>query len=518
MSIDISRIGFPTDRFESEREMAAQPPGRLYRGRSKDRGDEVVVRVFSDPTSSVEGVADALRGLTADQKLAAGEHPLLLTAEVTLSREPKYLVTPVVVGRSLASVLESGERLTPLQVDSIIRALAGALSRLHQKGIAHGAIHPGNIFIGPDGAVAAITDIGRWRLRRAARVSPTLNVAFYLATEQALGEGATPASDIYALGALACALRTGQPPFPATEVDAALREHRRREPLEALSHTLTGLPSHAVEAIIKALSRDPALRYSSVEDFARTFTGGSAPRPDPVVRPVPVPAPIPEPVRAPTADTRPAPQLKLTPPVVDDHPEMKPGPRPPPMHSLGDTLPPSVSARMDVPLGDPRASRRVAGKVGVFAVITGILAALFLLIAPAPKTYKTDPVYYAQLKKRAEAGQDLPRQQDLKARITLKDYQELQNIATRQMIERKDQAFKALLDKQSGDTRSFVVEARENQRKMASELSSMKGQAAAANARMASLQGEAASANARLSQMQREYNSAKAKLRELGQE
>ena len=134
MSIDVSRIGFPTDRFESEAEISSQPPGRLYRARSKDRGDEAVLRVFSDPASSSEGFADALRALTADQKAVTGDHPLLWTADVTLSREPKYLVTPVAMGRTLTSVLSGGERLTPIQVDAIIRALAGALSRLHQKG------------------------------------------------------------------------------------------------------------------------------------------------------------------------------------------------------------------------------------------------------------------------------------------------------------------------------------------------------------------------------------------------
>jgi serine/threonine-protein kinase len=178
--------------------------------------------------------------------------------------QPPYLVMELVDGPSLETVLTGGPLDDSRTMDIVAQAAAG-LQAAHAAGMIHRDIKPGNLLLAPGGTVK-ITDFGIAHTIDSAPLTASgelIGTPGYLAPERAMGERATPASDLYSLGMLAYECLAGTPPFRGTPLEVALA-HRDR-PLPPLP------PSVAVGVaalVMRLAAKDPDRRPNDAAEIA----------------------------------------------------------------------------------------------------------------------------------------------------------------------------------------------------------------------------------------------------------
>ena len=170
-----------------------------------------------------------------------------------------YLVMELVEGESLAALLARVRRLDVALTLSILRQTAAALAVAHAAGVVHRDVKPGNVLMGPNGTVK-ITDFGiAWSASSVplTRTGQVIGTAQYLSPEQAAGEKATPASDVYALGAVAYECLTGRRVFDGeNSVQIAVKQIREEpDPLPV------DLPEPVRRLVERAMCKDPQQRF-----------------------------------------------------------------------------------------------------------------------------------------------------------------------------------------------------------------------------------------------------------------
>ena len=126
-----------------------------------------------------------------------------------------FLVMELVPGEPLSSILERQHTLPPDRVLDVVSQTALALHAAHAAGLVHRDIKPGNLLVTPDGRVK-ITDFGIARITDQVPLTATgqvMGTVQYLSPEQASGQPASPATDVYSLGIVAYECLAGQRPF-----------------------------------------------------------------------------------------------------------------------------------------------------------------------------------------------------------------------------------------------------------------------------------------------------------------
>ena len=176
-----------------------------------------------------------------------------------------FLVMELVPGEPLSALVQREGALAPERVRSIMGQAALALGAAHEAGVVHRDVKPANILLAPDGTVK-LTDFGIARAIDGSGYTQTgevLGTPHYLSPEQALGEQATGASDLYSLGIVAHEMLTGRRPFDkGTPVATALAQvHEPPPPLPP--HVPQGLRS----LIERCLEKRPGDRPDSAREL-----------------------------------------------------------------------------------------------------------------------------------------------------------------------------------------------------------------------------------------------------------
>ncbi|MFV0453374.1 MAG: serine/threonine-protein kinase [Propioniciclava sp.] len=313
-------------------------------------------------------------------------HPNIVTIfDAGIQASTAYLVMELLPGKPLSQVVrEQG----PLAVDVAVRVadqVARALEATHAIGVVHRDIKPGNIMI--DGGTVTLLDFGIAQVALEADTAmtapaTTLGTAAYMSPEQARGERATPASDVYALAGVLMVMLTGQPPFPGENPIAVL--HRQiSDPAPRLSTRRSDVPGTLDDLVARMLAKDPAARPDTARvvvalDHLRGNLGrprSAAVAATAVVAPAAFPGP---PAATAVMPTPPPPAPPQRPPSGN-----RPAPVPPPP-------PPAASGKR----ADASGYRRAALWISVIiAVLLGVaviwaLGGQFLagLSAPNPRT------------------------------------------------------------------------------------------------------------------------------------
>lgn len=182
-----------------------------------------------------------------------------------------YMVSPYVGGGTLAERL--GHPWPLLEAVQVLQPLASALDYAHAEGIVHRDVKPSNVLFNERRRLL-LGDFGIARMLEGTSVFTSAGLVIgtpqYMAPEQAEGEPAGPASDLYSLGVIAYELLTGRPPFMAETPLAVLRAHVDR-PLPPPRSLNPALPISVEAVLLKALAKDPRYRYPSGEAMVRAL-------------------------------------------------------------------------------------------------------------------------------------------------------------------------------------------------------------------------------------------------------
>jgi serine/threonine-protein kinase len=171
--------------------------------------------------------------------------------------------------------------MEPAAAADLVAGAGDALGAAHAQGIVHRDVKPANLLVTDDRRVK-ITDFGIARAADAVALTRTgevLGTPQYLSPEQAEGKSATPASDVYSLGAVAFECLAGRRPFVAETAVATALAHLR-DPVPDLPETV---PPALAAVVHRALAKDPAERHADGSTFAAAVRDASArPMPSPV--------------------------------------------------------------------------------------------------------------------------------------------------------------------------------------------------------------------------------------------
>jgi serine/threonine protein kinase len=192
-----------------------------------------------------------------------------------------FIVMEYVDGQSCAEILRERGTLPADEAVEILAQSCRGLAYAHRHGVIHRDVKPGNLMRSHDGMVK-LADFGIAKAAEQSditKVGSVLGTAAYLAPEQARGEPAGPASDMYALGVVAYQLLAGRLPYEAASLTDLARLQDSGPPPRLDEVTPDVSPALAA-AVARALHRDPDQRYadaSEMETALRDSLRGRAP-------------------------------------------------------------------------------------------------------------------------------------------------------------------------------------------------------------------------------------------------
>ncbi|WP_327148957.1 serine/threonine-protein kinase [Nocardia sp. NBC_01329] len=272
------------DRYRLQRLIATGGMGQVWEALDTRLDRRVAVKVLksefsADPTFRHRFRTEAKTTAILNHSGIAGIYDYGETYDPQ-GGETAYLVMELVQGEPLNTVLNRLGRLSVAQGLDMLEQTARALQVAHLAGVVHRDVKPGNILVTPTGQVK-ITDFGIAKAVDASPVTKTgmvMGTAQYIAPEQAVGEDATAASDVYSLGVVGYEALAGQRPFTGDGALTVAMKHVRDVP----PPMPTDLPSNVRELIEITLAKDPSQRYADGGEFAEAVaTVRSGRRPPP---------------------------------------------------------------------------------------------------------------------------------------------------------------------------------------------------------------------------------------------
>ena len=187
-----------------------------------------------------------------------------------------YIVMEYVDGPSCADLLREQKLLDIDDTVAIVRDACHGLDYAHRAGVVHRDVKPGNLLIAEEVHTTKIADFGIAKaaeLTRITQVGSVLGTAAYLSPEQAHGEEAGPASDIYSLGVCTYQFLTGRLPHEYTSLtELALKQ--QQDPITPINELRPEVPPELDEAVRLALAREADGRYASALQFAQAIEAG----------------------------------------------------------------------------------------------------------------------------------------------------------------------------------------------------------------------------------------------------
>ena len=267
----IASEGFQIEGYEIIRELNRGGMGIVYLAKQVSPERELALKVMLPHYADEAGMLD--RFYIEVRAMASLDHAGILPVyEVSESDGFHYFSMKLAEGGSLEEKLEKGP-LLPQEVSQLIREIANALHHAHQRGVLHRDLKPGNFLFDSAGQVY-VSDFGVAKLANAKVSNLTQDDSFvgtpnYLPPEVAEGVSkATIAGDIYSLGAVMYECLLGKKLFSHHGNFASLLRAIVDEPIEAPRALNAGVSKDLETICLKALSKSPADRYSSAEEFA----------------------------------------------------------------------------------------------------------------------------------------------------------------------------------------------------------------------------------------------------------
>ncbi|MEU9888165.1 protein kinase [Sphaerisporangium sp. NPDC051011] len=254
--------------------------GTVWRAHDGLLGRDVAVKEVRLPLVLDEDLRAELCARTEREGRATAmvTHPSVITVfDVITEDDRPWIVMELLHARSLEELVKQQGPLPARRVAEIGHQVLGALRAVHAKGILHRDVKPSNMLVTEDRVV--LTDFGLAALEGDASITQAgivLGSAGYIAPERVLGDRASPAADLWSLGATL---------YTAVEGRGL---HGRRTAAAALAALTSGEPipmelAGPLAPILRGLLQiDPEARLDAMRAslmLARVAAGGSAEEP-----------------------------------------------------------------------------------------------------------------------------------------------------------------------------------------------------------------------------------------------
>lgn len=230
----------------------------------------VAVKILRDEFTTDEEFIKRFE--TEAQSAARLAHPNIVSIyDVGVDNGIYYIVMELIQGKTLKEIVleEKGPLPWKWSVNVAIQ-IASALEMAHKNNIIHRDIKPHNIIITEDG-IAKVTDFGIAKAVSNSTITAfgtTIGSVHYFSPEHARGGFTDVKSDLYSLGVVLYEMVTGKVPFDAdTPVSVALK-HMQDDPIPPIEEN-PNIPEAVNKIIMKALKKDPMLRYQTSTEFLK---------------------------------------------------------------------------------------------------------------------------------------------------------------------------------------------------------------------------------------------------------
>jgi eukaryotic-like serine/threonine-protein kinase len=181
----------------------------------------------------------------------------------------QFIVFEFVDGENLKQLVQRTGPLPVRRAVELAVEIADGLAFAHEHGLIHRDVKPQNVLLTPDGD-AKVTDFGIARSldveHGVTQTGTVLGTSNYLSPEQASGKPSSRATDVYSLGIVLYELLTGEVPFPGENFVAVAMKHIN-EPAPDLLERRPDVPLRLAAAVDKALAKDPAERFRTMDQF-----------------------------------------------------------------------------------------------------------------------------------------------------------------------------------------------------------------------------------------------------------
>ena len=268
------------DRYRIERRLGAGGMSTVFQATDTVLERAVAVKLLAEHLADDEAfVARFRREARAAARL---QHPNVVQV-FDSGQDPEsqrhYIVMEYVDGPSCADLLREQKVLDIDETVAILRDACHGLDYAHRAGVVHRDVKPGNLLIAEEVHTTKIADFGIAKaaeLTRITQVGSVLGTAAYLSPEQAHGEEAGPASDIYSLGVCAYQFLTGRLPHEYTSLtELALKQ--QQDAVTPITELRPEVPLELDEAVRLCLEREADRRYC-LRPAVRAGDRGWAPR------------------------------------------------------------------------------------------------------------------------------------------------------------------------------------------------------------------------------------------------
>jgi eukaryotic-like serine/threonine-protein kinase len=270
------------DRYAIERELGRGGMATVYLARDLKHERLVALKVLHAELAATVGPSRFLREIRVTSRL---QHPHILPVfDSGESSGRLWYTMPFVEGESLRQRLVREKQLPVEEALHVTTDVAEALAYAHTHGVVHRDIKPENILL--KGGRAIVADFGIARAVDAAggeRLTETglaLGTPAYMSPEQSTGQREVDGrSDMYSLACVLYEMLAGEPPFTGPTAQVILARHSL-DPVPSLRTARRTVPPGMEQAIVRALAKVPADRYSTAAEFADALTSPAiTPRP-----------------------------------------------------------------------------------------------------------------------------------------------------------------------------------------------------------------------------------------------